>query len=50
MQVDFAVSMNYSKSYLNQVQEDQDNIKEQIQEDFVKKVIVLGFALASCLT
>ena len=28
--------MNYSKSYLNQVQEDQDNIKEQIQEDFVK--------------
>ena len=28
--------MNYSKSYLNQVQEDKDKVKEQIQEDFAK--------------
>ena len=35
-QVDFAVSMNYSKKDLQVTGSEQDAIKEQIQEDFVK--------------
>ena len=35
-QVDFAVDMNYSKSVLNVLGPEQDMIKAQIQQDFVK--------------